>query len=112
LTTAGELEVAIQELLDHGIKTIVHKQGAEESRYIARGSEFNHLEFAVPENDPTGAGDSFGATFKTHWLTNKNPIKCLKVVKATGALSVQQCGTMKGTSSFAEIQSLVNVHLI
>ena len=48
LTTAKELEVAIQELLDHGIKTIVHKQGAEESRYIARGANLITVNLLCP----------------------------------------------------------------
>ena len=112
LTGAKNPEVAIQELFDQGIKTIVHKQAADGSRYIAQGSDFLYPAFAVSEIDPTGAGDSFGDAFTTHWLANQDPIDCLKVATAAGALAVQQRGPMEGTSSYAEIQSFIAAHSI
>ena len=106
LTGAKNPEIAIQELFDRGIKTIVHKQGADESRYIARGSDFHPPAFAVSEIVPTGAG-GFWCRFYNALAGKSGPNRLFKIATAANALAVQQGGPMEGTTSYAEIQLFV-----
>jgi sugar/nucleoside kinase (ribokinase family) len=104
--TADETR-AVGELLGRGIRTVVVKQGAEgavchdaEGRCSAPG-------FRVEEIDPTGAGDTFGATFVTFWLRGRPAPEALTFANAAGALAVQRRGPMEGTSTRAEIEAFI-----
>lgn len=110
LTLAKEPELAIQELLALGVKAIAHKKGVAGCRYISKETDINLPAFKVDEVDPTGAGDSFGGAFITHWLANKRPHECLEIAAAAGALAVTRRGPMEGTSSYEQIKSFVASH--
>jgi sugar/nucleoside kinase (ribokinase family) len=63
--------------------------------------------FAVEEVDPTGAGDTFGATFVTCWLRGLAGREALRRANAAGALAVGRRGPMEGASSEAEIDGML-----
>lgn len=103
LTRAKEKDNAIAELLQSGIRAIVHKQGALGASYHSAEVNLSVKAFPVEEIDPTGAGDCFGATFTSLWLRNMPPAECLKFAAAAGAIAVTKRGPMEGTSDFATL---------
>jgi sugar/nucleoside kinase (ribokinase family) len=62
----------------------------------------------VEEIDPTGAGDTFGATYVTLWLQGIPPREALILANAAGALAVGRKGPMEGTCTLAEIKAFVS----
>jgi sugar/nucleoside kinase (ribokinase family) len=99
LTSAKDAAGAAAELLSHGIKAIVHKQGATGVNYIdASGAQFVPS-FKVQEVDPTGAGDCFGGAFTALWLRGEDIHRALTIAAAAGALAVTRRGPMEGASS-------------
>lgn len=111
LLSAGTDEAhAIRDLLDRGIRTIVVKKGAAGAAcHDAQGS-CAAPGFPVEEVDPTGAGDTFGATFVTFWLRGLAPREALVLANAAGALAVGRKGPMEGTSTHAELDSFLSSH--
>lgn len=105
LSEATDETVAARELLEHGIRTIVIKKGAEGSICHDALGRFSAPAFPVEEVDATGAGDTFSATFVTFWLRGLPPLEALTFANAAGALAVQRRGPMEGTSTQAEIES-------
>ncbi len=85
------------------MRAIVHKRGAEGAAYFEAGTQLTQPGFAVDEVDPTGAGDSFGATFVSCWLRDMPPERCLAYAAASGALAVTRQGPMEGAASQAEL---------
>lgn len=98
---------AIADLLGRGISAIVHKQGVLGARYVDRTTDISTPAFAVREVDPTGAGDIFGATFVTGWLTGLLPADNLRRSTAAGAIAVTRKGPMEGVSTLAEIEAFL-----
>lgn len=109
-TKATEEKGAIEELLARGIKAVVVKRGAEGASYFDASGEVTAPAFKVEEVDPTGAGDSFGASFVTSWLRGLPPREALIIANATGARAVGVKGPMEGTSTMAEIESFLEMH--
>lgn len=91
------------ELLDRGVRAIVHKQGAEGARYVDGTADIYQAGFTADEIDPTGAGDIFGATFVVGWLNGLDPAVNLRRACAAGALAVTRRGPMEGVSTAAEL---------
>lgn len=60
--------------------------------------------------DPTGAGDCFGATFITFFLSGFPAHKALQYANASGALAVMRQGPMEGISSLADIEDFLQQH--
>lgn len=59
--------------------------------------------FPVPEVDPTGAGDCFGAAFISLWLRGTDPALALRLAAAAGALAVTRRGPMEGAGTLADL---------
>lgn len=91
------------DLLNRGIKAIVHKQGASGARYVDATTDLFQPGFPADELDPTGAGDIFSATFVTGWLTGLRPAENLRRACAAGALAVMKRGPMEGVSTSDEL---------
>lgn len=96
------------DLLDRGIKAIIHKQGAEGARYLDATTDLFQPGFPAEELDPTGAGDIFGATFVVGWLTGLAPAENLRRACAAGALAVMKRGPMEGVSTSAELDRFLD----
>lgn len=105
LTDASETDPAIDELLNRGIKAIVHKRGANGATYHDNGIKHRTSSFQVNEIDPTGAGDCFGGTFTALWLRDMEPERALKLAAASGALAVTKRGPMEGTATLDELRA-------
>ena len=100
-------KAAIAEILDRGVRTVVHKRGPEGASYFDAATHLTQSGFAVEEVDPTGAGDSFGATFISCWLRGAAPALCLAYAAASGALAVTRQGPMEGAASQAELDAFL-----
>jgi sugar/nucleoside kinase (ribokinase family) len=109
-TNAKEEKAAVAEILGHGVRAIVHKRGADGASYFDRTTHLSQPGFEVEEVDPTGAGDSFGATFVSCWLRNMPPARCLAYAAASGALAVTRQGPMEGAASQAELDAFLAAH--
>ena len=96
-----------RELLARGIRAVVVKNGAAGATCHDAGVTLAAPAFAVEEVDPTGAGDTFAATFVTHWLRGTRPGEALRLANASGALAVIRKGPMEGTSTAAEIEAFL-----
>ncbi|TPW30259.1 sugar kinase [Pararhizobium mangrovi] len=97
---------ALDALFDNGVTVVVHKRGSAGARYHDRALTIDQSAFPVDETDPTGAGDSFGATFLTYWLRGYAPKACLQMAAAAGAIAVTKQGPMEGAASANEIEAL------
>ena len=63
--------------------------------------------FAVPEVDPTGAGDTFCAGFTVAMLDGLDLPQAAVFANAVGALAVTHKGPMEGASTRQEVASLI-----
>jgi tagatose kinase len=106
-TDAKEEKAAVEEILAHGVKAIVHKRGVEGASYFDSAARFDQRAFEVEEVDPTGAGDCFGATFISCWLRNIAPAQCLTYAAASGALAVTRQGPMEGAASQVDLDAFL-----
>jgi len=98
---------AVDELLAKGIKAIVVKRGAKGSSYFDGDNALHLRGYEVEEVDPTGAGDCFGATFVTFWLSGMHPADILRYANASGARAVTKAGPMEGASTRSELDALI-----
>jgi len=109
-TKAKEEKATVREILDRGVRAIVHKRGADGASYYDSKARLTQAGFEVEEVDPTGAGDCFGATFVSCWLRNMPPAQCLAYAAASGALAVTRQGPMEGAASQAELDAFLASH--
>jgi tagatose kinase len=108
LSDATDAEDAARDLLDRGIRTIVVKRGAEGATSYHASGKCTVPAFPVEEVDPTGAGDTFCATYVTFWLRDLPPREALTLANAAGALAVGRKGPMEGTSTQAELEDFLS----
>jgi sugar/nucleoside kinase (ribokinase family) len=109
-TEATEEKAAVAEILGQGVRAIVHKRGADGASYFDGKTQLTQPAFKVEEVDPTGAGDSFGATFVSCWLRNMPPARCLAYAAASGALAVTKQGPMEGAATQADLDAFLAAH--
>jgi tagatose kinase len=109
-TNAKQEKAAMAQILDQGVRAIVHKRGADGASYFDATTQLTQPAFKVEEVDPTGAGDSFGATFVSCWLRNMSPAHCLAYAAASGALAVTKQGPMEGAASQADLDAFLAAH--
>ena len=62
------------------------------------------------EDDPTGAGDSFGGAYIALRLNGHDAASALRYANAAGARAVTRIGPMEGTSTLAELDALLIAH--
>lgn len=106
-TKASTEKDAVDELLAKGINAIVVKRGAKGSSYFDGDNALHLPGYEVEEVDPTGAGDCFGATFVTFWLSGMHPADILRYANASGARAVTKAGPMEGASTRSELDALI-----
>jgi len=105
LTGRAREDDAIAALLDRGVAAVVVKRGAAGASYHDRNGAVSSPPFAVDEVDPTGAGDSFGATFVVCRLRGMSVEVSLRYANASGAHKVQYRGPMEGLAGFAALDA-------
>ncbi|SHF75688.1 hypothetical protein SAMN02745157_2928 [Kaistia soli DSM 19436] len=104
---ASEETAAIAALLQTGVREIVLKRGKAGASHFDRNGRTDMPGFAVEEVDPTGAGDSFGATFLVCRRFGLGIGESLRYANAAGARTVTIKGPMEGTSTFAELDAFI-----
>lgn len=109
-TAARDEAAAIGEVFARGVRAVVLKQGAKgASYYDSAGVHDSMPAYLVEEVDPTGAGDSFGATFVTCKLRDMPSRDALRLANASGARAVTVKGPMEGTATRAELDAFLAV---
>ena len=109
-TTAQNEADAIAELLARGIKEILLKRGEQGSSHYSADGRLDAAPIAVREDDPTGAGDSFGGAYIALRLNGHDAASALRYANAAGARAVTRIGPMEGTSTLAELDALLIAH--
>ncbi len=104
---AGGEGDAAREILGRGVRTVVVKKGAEGASVYEAGGVTDLPAHQVEEVDPTGAGDTFAATYVAAWLRGLPAAEALRLSNAAGALAVGRKGPMEGTSTEAEITAFL-----
>lgn len=110
LTDAGEEEAAVAEILALGVREIVLKRGSDGCRFYDNARMISCAAIAAEEVDPTGAGDCFGATYVVCRLQGMPVDTALRYANASGALAIARKGPMEGSSTFAELDTLLARH--
>ncbi|HZO89088.1 MAG TPA: sugar kinase [Chthonomonadaceae bacterium] len=88
-------------------KLVALKQGPAGCRLFTAEEERTVPGFAVPEVDPTGAGDAFCAGFTVALLEGMPLSEAGRFANAVGALAVTKRGPMEGVPSRAEVHALM-----
>lgn len=104
---AADEASAVAALFDAGVQEIVLKRGAAGASHFDRQGATHMPGFVVEEIDPTGAGDSFGATFLVARRFGHSVAEALRYANAAGARTVTVKGPMEGTSSFEELDRFI-----
>ncbi|MGB7755582.1 MAG: sugar kinase [Salinisphaera sp.] len=98
---------AVARAFELGVSEIVLKRGGDGCRYFDGQGCREMAGFVVDEVDPTGAGDSFGATFCTLRSQGMPAVDALIYANAAGASAVSRQGAMEGTSTRAELDRFI-----
>jgi sugar/nucleoside kinase (ribokinase family) len=99
-------EAACRQLAGQG-KVVLQKRGELGCRVFANGESFAIQGYAVPEIDPTGAGDTFCAGFTAAMLDNLDLRSAARFANAVGALAVTRKGPMEGAPTRKEVDELM-----
>ncbi|WPU20977.1 sugar kinase [Cedecea neteri] len=97
----------VDNLLKRGVKHVVIKRGPRGASYFSDRQTWHLPGFAVSVVDPTGAGDCFGATFVSLFLSGVQPQEALSWANASGSLAISQRGPMEGTSTRSQIEAFL-----
>ncbi|TNC72242.1 sugar kinase [Rubellimicrobium roseum] len=98
---------ALPVLFGRGVRAVAMKLGTRGSRLVSPEEDVSMPGFVVREVDPTGAGDTFGATFLAAWLGGLPAREALARANAAGALAVTRLGPMEGASDPARIDAFL-----
>lgn len=93
-----------------GIKEILLKRGEQGASHYSADGRLDAAPIAVHEDDPTGAGDSFGGAYIALRLNGHDAASALRYANAAGARAVTRIGPMEGTSTLAELDALLIAH--
>ena len=110
LNPGRDEQVLVDKLLKRGVKHVVIKRGPRGASYFSARETHHVAGFHVPVVDPTGAGDCFGATFVSLFLSGASPHEALRWANASGSLAISRRGPMEGTSTKAQIEDFLNAH--
>jgi sugar/nucleoside kinase (ribokinase family) len=107
-------EQIVSDLLHGGVKHVAIKRAQRGASYYKLKNGTLHAQHVTGHDieiiDPTGAGDCFGATFITLFLSGFPAHKALQYANASGALAVMRQGPMEGISSLADIEDFLQQH--
>jgi sugar/nucleoside kinase (ribokinase family) len=105
LTEAKDEVGAAREFLERGVKVVVVKKGAEGAVWYDNERILTVPAFNVPQVDPTGAGDCFGAVLVACWLQGMDPAQALRTANAAGARAVMVKGPMEGAAFRTDLEA-------
>lgn len=107
LVDCDDDEQAVEQALEIGVAEIAWKHGRGGCRYYDGQIRRDVPGFEVTEVDPTGAGDSFGATFCTLRSQGMGAEQALLYANAAGASAVSCRGAMEGTSTRVQLDAFI-----
>ena len=110
ITGKGSVEEAADFLLSEKVKALVVKKGKNGALYMDGGQCFEVKPFVIDEVDPTGAGDAFDAGFLCGYLEGLDPVKCLGLGSACGALNASHFGPMEGVFHRSYVEYFLTRH--
>ncbi|SHG72579.1 carbohydrate kinase family protein [Desulforamulus hydrothermalis] len=108
LTGLEDLSEIARVFLDHGVKTVVIKLGADGCYIQTRDASYHIPGFKVRAVDATGAGDCFVAGFLAGVLQGLPANRCGLLANAVGAMSVTSVGAATGVKSLTETFAFMN----
>ena len=107
LTGLDDPRDACDRLLSMGAEIVALKMGYQGSTIYTRGREIYIPAFRVEEVDPTGAGDTYDASFVVGLLRGWSLERIGVYANAAGALSVTRFGPMEGCPTLSEVEDLI-----
>lgn len=96
--------------LDAGAGRVAVKRGAAGSSLWWGAERTTHPGYRVRVRDTTGAGDNFDAGFLWAYLGGLDPLACLRLGNACGALTAAALGGTGGDVSAAAVRALLEEH--
>lgn len=85
-------EELLERLVEMGPKVAILTLGGEGCKIFSDGKITDVRSLKVNVEDPTGAGDVFGAAFLSKFLETENPIKSAKFANAAAGLKIEYKG--------------------
>jgi len=111
LTNQNQMELAANEFLQAGAKTVVITRGG--NGVILKSKDGTVIELPahnVTQLDGTGGGDAFVAGYLHGLIENKSPRDCLQFGSAMGASCVQTTGATTGVFNAEQLAEFVREH--
>jgi sugar/nucleoside kinase (ribokinase family) len=107
LTGDGSMHAACRRLVARGIPIVALKRGADGSTVYTADAEIDAPPISVPEVDPTGAGDCYGAAFVAGLLAGWDLARVARFANVVGGLAVTRKGPMEGAPLLDEALALM-----
>lgn len=111
LTGRGDVQPAVQALLELGAGTVVMKRGEQGALAAGRFSSPEVPAFKVTPVDTTAAGDSFQGAFAASLDKGLRPGQALYRAMAAGALTVTRAGAQQSMPDEAEVAGFLDARL-
>lgn len=111
LTGRGDVQSAVQALLQLGAGTVVLKRGEHGALAAGRFSSPEVPAFKVTPVDTTAAGDSFQGAFAASLDKGLRPGQALCRAMAAGALTVTRAGAQQSMPDEAEVAGFLDARL-
>jgi sugar/nucleoside kinase (ribokinase family) len=108
LTGTPNDDAAVQKLLANREGVVMLKRGGEGCTLYAGSEKIAAAGFAVPEVDPTGAGDCFNAACIVGLEAGWPLAQVARFACAAGALAVTQQGPMEGAPARSAVEAMLN----
>lgn len=100
------LELAMQQLLDKGVQTVITTLGSQGSVFLERGETLGRVASCkVQAVDTTGAGDCFNAAFAFAMASGKPLPEAISFASKAAAIAVTRLGAQQGMPTFEEVQN-------
>jgi len=109
ISRKGDVEEAIVELHNKGIKIIAIKRGIEGALASNGHVKIDQPVKVVTGGDSIGAGDSFDAGFLSGWLGGLELDDCLRIANYCGQSVAAQVGGLRGQPTGSLIRQLENL---
>lgn len=106
--TGYEGEAAYSRLHSMGVKTIVHKAGAE-GCFISSGRMVEHVKAFkdIEVVDTTGAGDAFSAAFSVSWASGADMKEAATFANAAGGLATTGVGAQEAIPGYGQLMDFL-----
>ncbi|MDT7868896.1 MAG: bifunctional 2-dehydro-3-deoxygluconokinase/2-dehydro-3-deoxygalactonokinase [Thermoproteus sp.] len=101
-------EEAYRRYRELGVDTLVYKEGARGAYVFHDGGRYFRRAYAVPVEDPTGAGDAMAGYFTALYLSGAPPERALDLAAAASTLVVTVRGDNEAVPTPAEAERLLS----